>query len=326
MKDFKKYVDSHILRKLTQGKSGAEICLLDDHKIAKSAERSKLLEKENGLEVWESCLKEARFYKEMAAAHDVFLPEIFLCDFDEETVQIIMGEYAPVEKQSLSDGDFDKIMTLLVQVHGLSVPEFLKNEEPEPLQISGDEIQNCLSGWKSIFDEHKTEISDILDFSKIQDLASHINQLNKDWYSDRSCVCHGDFHAENILRDEKSNQPVLCDWQSVRLGHPATDIAFFMSRLQGDGIAFDENKIIGYYCTHSKDGITRDEIKTQMSLANVNTSFRFWHYYLHGSPKESVENIVKKMLDDSNGLLKEQDARTDPHRKFPPQELPEAAD
>ena len=89
----------------------------------------------------------------------------------------------------------------------------------------------------------------------------------------------------------------MCDWQSVNLNHPATDISFFISRLQGDGISFDENKIIDAYCKYSSMGITKDEIKTQMSLANINTTFRFWHYYLHGSSKEVVENIVKKMLD-----------------------------
>lgn len=296
MLDFKKYLDSHTLRKLTQGKSGAEVYLLDDGKIAKYAEKEKLLEKENGLAVWESCLKEAKFYKEIMGAQHAFLPQIFHCEFDDEKVQIIMGEYKLIKKESLTDGDFDDIMKLLVQVHELPLPDFLKNEKREPVEIPEDEIQNCLAGWKSIFDEHSSETSDILDFSKIQELASRINQLNKDLYSGRSCLCHGDFHAENILQDEKSGQLLLCDWQSVSLNHPASDIAFFMSRLQGDGISFDENKIIDSYCSNSKSGITKDEIKKQMYLANINTTFRYWHYYLHGSPKSVVENIVEKML------------------------------
>ena len=296
MLDFKKYLDSHTIRQLTQGKSGAVVCLLDDKKIAKFAEKGRLLEKENGLAVWESCLKEAKFYKEMMGAQHVFLPEIFYCEFDDESVQIIMGGYKAIEKESLSAGDFDAIMKLLAQVHELTVPDFLKNEKPGPVEISEEEIQNCLAGWKSIFDEHSSEPSDNLDFGKVEALASCINQLNKDFYSDRSCLCHGDFHAENILQDEKSGQLILCDWQSVSLNHPASDIAFFMSRLQGDGITFDENKIIESYCASSKSGITKDEIKKQMALANINTTFRYWHYYLHGSSKEVVEGIVGKIL------------------------------
>ena len=318
MLDFKNFVESHTLRSLTLGKSGAEVCLLDDHKIAKFAEKGSLLQKENGEAVWESCLKEAKFYKKMMDAHYAFLPEIFTCDFDDETVRLIMGEYKAVKKESLGDNDFDKIMKLLAMVHELPVPDFLKNDKPGPVEISQEEIQNCLAGWKSIFEEHQSdnhqsddsqrykllaEPSDILDFSKIQDIAARINQLNKDLYSERICVCHGDFHAENILCDEKSGQLVLCDWQSVSLCHPATDVAFFMSRLQGDGIAFDENKIIDSYCEWSKSGITKDEIKTQMALADINTTFRYWHYYLHGSAKEFVEGIVEKMLIAQAGLI-----------------------
>ena len=296
MLDFKKCLESHTLRTLTQGKSGAEVYLLDDHKIAKFVEKSKLLEKENGFVVWESCLKEAKFYKEKSSGQHAFLPKIYHCEFDEESVQIIMGEYKLIKKESLTDSDFDEIMKLLVQVHELPLPDFLRYEKREPVEIPEEEIKNCLAGWKSIFDEHQAEISAILDFSKIQDLASCINQLNKDLYSDRSYLCHGDFHAENILCDEKSGQLVLCDWQNVSLNHPASDIAFFMSRLQGDGISFDENKIIDSYCSYSKSGITKDEIKMQMYLANINTTFRYWHYYLHGSQKSVVENIVEKML------------------------------
>jgi len=232
IKDFKNYIAFHTIRLLTQGKSGAEVRLLDDKKIAKNAEKKKLLEKENGPAVWDSCLKEAKFYKETMDGHHAFLPQIFHCDFDDESVQIIMGEYKAIEKNNLGENDFEKIMDLLASVHELPIPDFLKNEKSGPVQISDDEIQNCLSGWKSIFDEHKDENSDILDFLKIKDLAAKINQMNKDLYSERITLCHGDFHAENILLDENSNQLILCDWQSVNLNHPASDIAFFMTKIK----------------------------------------------------------------------------------------------
>jgi len=292
--DFKNYLAAHTVRPLTHGKSGAEVCLLDDHKIAKFSEKSKLLEKENGAAVWEACLKEAEFYKDIMGLHHAFLPEIFHCHFDDDNVQIIMGEYFPLAKENLTCGDFDKIMELLTQVHELPLLDFLKNEKQEPLEISDEEIQSCLDGWKSVFEEHDSETSDTLNFSKLQELASHINQLNKDMYSARVCLCHGDFHAENILQNKKNGRLILCDWQSVCLKHPASDIAFFMSRLSGDGIVFDENKIIESYCRYSKSGITKDEIKNQIKLSNINTTFRYWHYYLHGSSRDAVENIIKK--------------------------------
>ena len=321
--DFKKYIEAHSLRPLTQGKSGAEVFLLDDHTIAKYSVKAELLEKQNGNTVWNSCCREAVFYSEcMKACTGMkapgsflpFLPQIFYCSYDAETVQILMREYKPLDKKGLDEGDFEAVMKLLSQVHGMFVPEFLKKEKTAPLQLTDAEIQDCLAGWKFVFNEAKTESEDeyeILDYSKILEIAGSINLLNQTFFSSRLCVCHGDFHAENILSDNsqntdknapKSRRLLLCDWQSVRLGHPAEDLAFFMSRLQGDGINFDENKLISTYCTHAAGGITEKEIKLQLSLANVNTSFRFWHYYLHGSPVNVIKNITGKMYSDFEAL------------------------
>jgi len=40
-----------------------------------------------------------------------------------------------------------------------------------------------------------------------------------------------------------------------------------------------------------------------MALANINTTFRYWHYYLRGSPKEFVEGIVGKMFVEQASLI-----------------------
>ena len=72
----------------------------------------------------------------MMSGQHAFLPEIFHCEFDDESVQIIMGQYKAIEKESLTADDFDAIMKLLAQVHELVVPDFLKNEKWGPVQIS----------------------------------------------------------------------------------------------------------------------------------------------------------------------------------------------
>ena len=83
------------------------------------------------------------------------MPQIFHCDFDEENVRIIMGRYAAIKKEDLSDDDFDEIMKLLAQVHELAVPDFLKNEKRGPVEIHEDEITNCLV-LRPLKSEHRT--------------------------------------------------------------------------------------------------------------------------------------------------------------------------
>ena len=43
-------------------------------------------------------------------------------------------------------------------------------------------------------------------------------------------------------------------------------------------------------------------IRQQMCLTNLNTSFRYWHQYLHGSSEERVRDIYEKMVADAKEL------------------------
>ena len=40
----------------------------------------------------------------------------------------------------------------------------------------------------------------------------------------------------------------------------------------------------------------------KMCLTNLNTSFRYWHQYLHGSSEERVRDIYEKMVADAKEL------------------------
>ena len=86
------------------------------------------------------------------------------------------------------------------------------------------------------------------------------------------------------------------------------DISFLISRLSADGYKIDEEAMINQYCRSAErrgSGIQPQEIEIQMCLSNLNTSFRFWHVYLHDSTAERVAGIYEKMLTDAKILLKE---------------------
>lgn len=46
------------------------------------------------------------------------------------------------------------------------------------------------------------------------------------------------------------------------------------------------------------DAVSADELERHMKAANVITSFRFWHHYLHGNDTERVRGIYDKMVSD----------------------------
>ena len=45
-------------------------------------------------------------------------------------------------------------------------------------------------------------------------------------------------------------------------------------------------------------GISVSTLRLQAALANFNTSFLYWHQYLHGSDADRVQSIFNAMQDD----------------------------
>lgn len=294
MTDFEAYIQTHLLRKLTAGKSGAEVFLLDDQRVAKRVRRSAL--KEDHL--WHSYLKEARFYTCFSSKEYSFLPEVFYCWYSDEEIRLVMKEYRLPDRYCFDDCMLERIMTVLAQIHNLPVPDFLIREnEEQPFQIDDAQRERCMQGWQAVINEHGSTFSK----ADLQRVAETINAVNQKCHTSKRCCCHGDFHFDNLLEDD-DGKLIVCDWQGVGVGQPSGDISFFLSRLHADGVNVSRDKAIRVYCESSNGGVTEQEIDLQMRLANLNTSFLFWYSYLHGSAEERVAGIFKRMVADADHL------------------------
>jgi len=78
-----------------------------------------------------------------------------------------------------------------------------------------------------------------------------------------------------------------------------------ISRLTADGYALEQDKVLEIYCESAqKNGleVSAEVIQQQISLANLNTSFRYWHMYLHGSEEKRVRDIYEKMVKDAKNF------------------------
>jgi nucleoside phosphorylase len=104
-----------------------------------------------------------------------------------------------------------------------------------------------------------------------------------------------------------------CDERAVSLIHEIVsgmegvgdvtgDISFLLSRLSADGHPLDTAQALEIYCRHASipDPAPLD---SQMRLANLNTTFLFWHMYLHGSPEDRVRQLFDHMVEDMRVLL-----------------------
>ena len=290
MQNFQEYIDSCTVSRLALGKSGAAVYELTDDRIAKYVCRQDMADAEK----WASYQNEAAFYAAHMESALPFLPQVLHCHATQDEVQMIMRRYWPLDRAALDDAMLDKVMAVLAQIHRLPA-----GEAPASRQMDDAHIAQCVEGWRAVLAEH----GDAFSAEGVEHVARCINDMNRCLHSGRVCRCHGDFHVENLLTDEQGNI-VVCDWQSTRPGHPAADIAFFLSRLEADGCGFDRMRVVEMYCRHAKD-IAPQEIDAQMRLADVNTTFEFWHYFLHGATEDTVRKIYEPMLRNARQLMGE---------------------
>ncbi len=294
MTDFERYITAHAIRKNTIGKSGADVYELENGRIAKHVCRDKLADSS----LWDSYVRECQFYSSHTSKGCHFLPEIYHCCGSEDEIQIIMKKYRPLHWQDGKEEMLERVFAVLGEIHNLPIPSFLRKKKAESPYYDPNTLAQCLEGWQSVVEEHGQVFSQ----EDLYRVWENINALNKSLYSPREWCCHGDFHMENLLEAE-DGRILVCDWQSVGPGHAAGDISFFLSRLAADGCRISKERAVKTYCRLSSTDVAEKEISVQMSLANLNTSFVFWHCYLHGSSQKRVWEIFSPMVEDLDFLL-----------------------
>lgn len=293
------YVKAHSRNEITRGKSGASVCELDGQRIAKYVRRDRL----NDASAWAAYEREAMFYAYASKLGLPFVPQIEMNQVRADEILLIMKKYRPLSREEINNELLEKILLCLAKIHRLDVPAFLDQKKAEPVFWDEKSCAEYLCGWKAVLAEH----GDLFDDAQLHAIAQHANEINRKYASQNIRFVHGDFHFENILMDEDGNV-VICDWQNCGTGDVSGDISFFISRLLSDGYSVDSGEIIQTYCACAAglgETVCPKDVEIQIRLANLNTSFMFWHQYLHNSTEARVRSIYGKMIGDYH-FLREQ--------------------
>lgn len=294
IRSFGEYLDVHSVGSIGLGQSGAKVYRLDENRIAKHVQR-RLLQSD---EAWEKYRRESLFYDCYSGAAHSFLPQVDYNELREDELLLIMQAYQPVHQARMSQPDMlERALEALAQIHALPVPAFLSAGESRPVHLEPDALKRCHQGWFSVLQEHPGRFS----LDDLQTVAENINPVNTRLFAPRLALCHGDFHCENLLTDDLG-RIIVCDWQNCGVGDVTGDVSFLLSRLSADGYPLDAARALETYCRHASipDAAPLD---SQMRLANLNTTFLFWHEYLHGSPEDRVRQLFDHMVEDMRVLL-----------------------
>lgn len=290
--DVKEYLNEHSVKEIKVGQSGADVYEIDEKYVLKHVVRQKLKQ-----EQFVTYTREVLFYQNQTIQQRIYLPKVLKAKASENENLILMKKYDRPDRNEINPELIQKITKALAALHTEIIPPFMCKDREKAEPLSDQMIAECLSGWKSVLAEHPGAF----DENCLEEISGKINRLIA-WHDSEECVLvHGDFHWDNLLKDENGNI-LLCDWQGVNLGGASGDLSFFLSRLGGDGIQIDAAAFLDSYVNAiwelSGKQIKRQDITRHMNAANVITSFVFWHQYLHGSSEERVWDIYSKMIKD----------------------------
>ena len=285
---------SNNMKKINLGKSGADVFELNESKILKHVVWEKI---ENGM--FDTYVREALFYQ--SECPKTYLPEVSNVEISDNEIVLVMKKYRNLNRNDFNEELLRAIAGVLACIHSDTVPEFLTDNDIGSNELSEGEISDCIMGWHSVLDEHSGKFDDSL----IDAVSVKINDIIRWHDSEIRHLSHGDFHWDNLLRDD-NGRIIVCDWQGVGFRGASDDLSFFMSRLGADGISVDAHTFLTWYALEynrlTGESIEADELERHIKAANVITTFRFWHLYLHGNDTERVREIYDKMMSDYHDI------------------------
>ena len=282
-----------VIKKVTIGASGSKVYELEGDKIAKVSIKNEI----NNDELWKQCQNEYSFYSIYSSKDFDFIPKVLYKNKNENEIIIIFKKYKNIDHNRIDESLIKNMIKILTFIHQFKHNDVLNNSKK--VWLDKYSLNNYYNGWKSVLDEHPKHFSE----DKLIEIKENINHINDILTSKRNDFIHGDFHFNNLLQDKNDNL-IICDWANYCVGDGASDLSFFISRLNADGYKVDNTMIINHYCEYmNKEDVTPISIEIQMRLANLNTSFMFWHNYLHNNAIERVKSIYEKMVDDFNFLM-----------------------
>lgn len=289
------FLSGHNTLKIRVGQSGADVYEIDGEYVLKYGSRHSL-----GDSLFEKYARETQFYR--MADKRVYLPKVYKADVSSREFMILMKKYRRPERNALSEEMIRKIAKTLALLHTDEIPSFLIQNNEKIKTLTKQEIQNCMTGWKSVLAEHPGLLRKE---NAVEKIADRINTLIM-WHDlEKKVLVHGDCHWDNLLEDNTGNL-LLCDWQNVNSGGASGDLGFLASRLGADGIQLDMTYFLDSYVTAVREltgkHLQKQDIVRHIASANVITSFVFWHEYLHNSLEKRVCDIYDKMVNDFMSL------------------------
>lgn len=211
---------------------------------------------------------EHSFYTHVAATVSVPLPRIYHCDIASEGTEfvLLMSDLAPAVQGDQISG-CDRIEaglavlalaglhgprwcdTAWLALEGVTMPKADADIARGMGQIAHAALDITLSGLGDRMSEQdRTTLTDSVELVE-RWLGIHPN---------RFCLLHGDYRLDNLLFDPEKTTVTVVDWQTISVGLPARDLAYFLGTSMSAGARADSERglVQAYHQRLLEHGVT----------------------------------------------------------------------
>lgn len=181
---------------------------------------------------------EHAFYTRVADTVTIPLPQVFHCDISSDGAEfvLLLSDLAPaIQGDQIGGCDDTEALLAVEALAGLHGPRWC---DPAWLSFSGIAMPKADAdfargmGALAQIALEKT-LSGLGDRIGTQDRAVLTASANliEPWLgldSERFCLLHGDYRLDNLLFDSEKSAVTVVDWQTLTVGLPARDLAYFL--------------------------------------------------------------------------------------------------
>jgi Ser/Thr protein kinase RdoA (MazF antagonist) len=237
--------------------------------------------------------RELAFYRTLADRVPVVTPQLLRHADTDDFTAIVLSAHTPAPPADEWDqAAWLEVVRQLAALHSMPLPDDQRWTETPWLRKTLREPPVTLAGnyW-----------STTAAAAEVKQLLTDPTALARDVDAVPDCFCHGDCHADNLLRDgdgdgdgDGGNLIVWADWQSAGVGTPAAELAFFWSRAHADGADLPYDAMLREYA--DLRGLDAAKLRPAVRAAELALLLFAWPEFAPHLPQPTQDRLTDRLL------------------------------
>lgn len=238
--------------------------------------------------------REYEFYRCNQALKLPFVPPIL--HIEKDTAQgyvLVMKKFSSIAHADWDSARQNAAVDICARLNSLN-PAIFPGLPRDCAAIDPRTAENAHCTWLEVVHRHPGKFDEHI----LQIICARLNEAKAALNAVPLCLCHGDFHPDNLVSD--GERLYLIDWQSLHMGRGAGEISFFISRGSDFGIPMDEGALFDCYAqrvsAYTGQSVSVERLMRAHDASSLLTAFVHWPHYLLEASCERTAGVFERMI------------------------------